>query len=223
MEKNVNFTRTLITALSVFLFTGIIYGQDPLRFRGEVEEIITRQSTSPKKNAMLFTGSSSVRMWKDLSSAFPGYNTINTGFGGSSMSELFYYTQELVINFKPKKIFIYEGDNDIASGKTPDQILADAQKVLNYIRGQLPKKTKVYFISAKPSVSRWKLKTEYETFNQLLKGWVEKQKNVEFIDVWNPMLGADGNVKPDLFIEDQLHMNKKGYDIWTSVLKPYLK
>lgn len=138
------------------------------------------------------------------------------------MSDLLYYTDELIFKYSPSKIFIYEGDNDIASGKTPEQILADAETILAQIREKLPKNVKVYFISAKPSVSRWNLKDKYVDFNTQLEAWAKTETGVEYIDVWTPMLQPSGEVMDDIFKEDNLHMTSKGYDIWEKVIKKYL-
>jgi len=90
------------------------------------------------------------------------------------------------------------------------------------LRSQLPVKVKIIFISAKPSVARWQLKSKYEEFNRQLKLWTSTKKNVLYADVWTPMLDNRGEVRKDLFIEDNLHMNRKGYDIWKIVISKYL-
>lgn len=216
--------RALIFLISIFcVLSFTVNGQDPLRFKKEVKEIKTRDSLVNKKRVILFTGSSSIRMWADIKDRFPEYNIVNTGFGGSQMSELFYYTDELIIQYHPKKIFIYEGDNDLGEGKSDEKILSDSEKVLKLIRCELPRKVKVYFITPKPSIRRWELKTNYEGFITKLKAWTGKNKNVYCVDVWKPMLENNGDLMKDLFLEDGLHMNTKGYDIWTHAITPYIK
>jgi lysophospholipase L1-like esterase len=205
---------------TTLMLTLSLRAQDPTRFKEEVDKIISSVKPSKNKKLVVFTGSSSIRMWSDIASRFPNQNIINTGFGGSTMSEMFYYSQELIVDYKPEKIFIYEGDNDLATGKSQQQIIHDAEKVLNYIRGQLPK---VYFISPKPSVRRWELKEKYESLNGQLQAWANAKKNVYFVDVWTPMLNEQGQVRPELYLEDNLHMNQQGYDIWSQVLSEYLK
>jgi lysophospholipase L1-like esterase len=161
-------------------------------------------------------------MWKDLQEDLPKHNVINRGFGGSEMSDLLYYNQQLILKYKPVKIFIYEGDNDINSGKSVETILQDAEKLLLSIRSDLPKKVKIYFISPKPSISRKHLRAQYEDYNQKLRTWCSLHKNVTFIDVWTSMLEENGEFRTDLFIEDNLHMNQKGYEIWKQVIEKYL-
>ncbi|MEQ9098532.1 MAG: SGNH/GDSL hydrolase family protein [Imperialibacter sp.] len=216
MYKRLSF----LTALFLGGFT--LLAQNPQRFKGEIDKYAQEAASVNNKKLALFTGSSSIRIWDDMAERFPKKNVVNRGFGGSSMSDLLYYTDELIFKYSPSKIFIYEGDNDIASGKTPEQILADAETILAQIREKLPKNVKVYFISAKPSVSRWNLKDKYVDFNTQLEAWAKTETGVEYIDVWTPMLQPSGEVMDDIFKEDNLHMTSKGYDIWEKVIKKYL-
>jgi len=197
--------------------------QEARPFEKEVANLTAQDSTVKKKKIILFTGSSSVRFWKDVQSYFPEHNVLNRGFGGSTMKDMLYYTDKLIIPYRPKMIFIYEGDNDLAGKRTPNEILASADSIVMLIRSKLSKKVPIYFFSAKPSVARWSLKETYLVFNQKLKDWTATKKNVKYIDVWTPMLDANGEVRKDIFISDGLHMNKKGYDIWGRVLKPYIR
>ena len=201
----------------------LLQAQNPLRFKDEINIMTAGDSAVNKKNIILFTGSSSIRIWKSLKQDFPNHNILNRGFGGSEMSDLVYFADQLIVPYRPKQIFIYEGDNDLGSGKNPDEILKQAGQVLSLIRQKLPKNTKVYFISPKPSILRWPLKDKYESFNQKMKLWCAQNKNVTFIDVWSPMLEKDGTVMKDLFLKDGLHMNQKGYAIWTKVIGEYIR
>jgi lysophospholipase L1-like esterase len=209
--------------LLFFQFIGVILlAQDPLRFEKEVNALIAGDSLVNKKKLILFTGSSSIRLYADLKKDFPKHNVLNRGFGGSEMSDLLYYAKPLILNYQPSRVFIYEGDNDVNSGKSPEEILATADKLLMLLRSQLPGKVKIIFISAKPSVARWPLKGKYEEFNRQLKQWTSTKKNVLYADVWTPMLDSTGEVRKDLFIEDNLHMNRKGYEIWKLVIEKFL-
>lgn len=209
--------------LLLFQFTLVtLVAQDPLRFEKEVNAMVAGDSLVNKKRVILFTGSSSIRFWNDLKKDFPKRNVLNRGFGGSEMTDLLYYAGPLILNYTPRRIFIYEGDNDINAGKSPEEILANADKLLTLLRAQLPSKVKIIFISAKPSVARWNLKAKYEDFNRKLEHWTSTKKNVSYADVWTPMLDSNGEVQKDLFIEDNLHMNRKGYDIWKSVIRKFL-
>ncbi|WP_276372400.1 SGNH/GDSL hydrolase family protein [Chryseolinea sp. H1M3-3] len=211
----------LFVFLFLFLTVNEIQGQNSDRFKKEVDSIVALNQAVNKSDLILFTGSSSIRLWKDLTSSFPNCNIVNLGFGGSEMADLLYFTDQLILSFKPKQIFIYEGDNDISAGRTDEQILLAADKILTRIRKDLPQ-AEVIFISPKPSLKRWGLKEKYETFNAKLNAWTQSKKNVRYADVWTPMLDQNGTVMNDIFIEDGLHLNKKGYAIWTTTLKKYV-
>jgi lysophospholipase L1-like esterase len=182
-------------------------------FQKEIDEIKSKDSAYRDKKVILFTGSSTIRMWKNLSSAYPGQTVVNHGFGGSTMKDLLYFTNDLVLRYQPTKIFIYEGDNDLNNAESAKQILSSADSVLQLIRKKFPE-VPVYFISAKPSKARWHLKENYEAFNNELKQFTATRKNTYFIDLWTPMLDKNGVVLQDIFINDGLHMNARGYEIW---------
>ena len=63
---------------------------------------------------------------------------------------------------------------------------------------------------------------KYEAGNELIKTFLKKKKKTAFIDVYHSMLKEDGTPMTDIFIADNLHMNKKGYDIWQKIIAPYL-
>jgi len=217
------FKSNLITL--IFLFTGILVSnaQDPNRFKEQVDELAGKEyNFSNDKKLVVFTGSSSIRMWKDVQSYFPDYNVINNGFGGSQFSDLLYFYDEMILKPKPEILFIYEGDNDLADKKKPSKILKEAKVLAGKIKDDLPE-TKIVFISPKPSIARVHLKNDYINLNTKLKKYCKKQPNISFADVWYPMLDNQGNVFKDVFIEDGLHMNKKGYDIWGNVIGEFLE
>ena len=199
-----------------------ICAQDPLRFQAEVAELTANDKSLNKKGIVLFTGSSSIRMWSSLQSDFPNYNIVNRGFGGSQTSDLLYFFDQLILPYNPEKIFIYEGDNDLSLGKSPDQILSTMDSVITMIRQKVSKTVPIYVISPKPSISRWHLKDKYIEFNTRMSELTSTKKNIYFIDVWSPALDKDGTVIKDIFLEDGLHMNSKGYAIWANVLRKYL-
>lgn len=212
-----------VVVVLFLLFVGSLKAQEISRFQAEVDKLIAGDSAIDKKNIILFTGSSSIRVWTSLKTDFPKHNVLNRGFGGSQMADMVIHADQLILSYHPKQIFIYEGDNDINAEKSAGEILHEADKLLSLIRKKLPRKVEVVFISAKPSLIRWQLKDKYLDYNRKLEQWTKRQKNAAFIDVWTPMLDADGNVLKDLFIEDGLHMNKKGYEIWAKVIGSYVK
>ncbi len=221
MKQKFNFKPlVLIILLLGFLSSN---AQDPNRFKKQVDKLYNKEyNFNPNKKLAVFTGSSSVRMWKDVPDYFPEYNVINNGFGGSHFSDLIYFYDELILKQSPEILFIYEGDNDISAGKKPSKIIKQAKELVKRIKIDLPQ-TKIVFIAPKPSIARWNLKKDYNKLNKKLERFCKKQDNLEFADVWNIMLDENGNVLQDIFIEDGLHMNKKGYDLWAKVIGKFLK
>lgn len=196
--------------------------QEVLDFEAEVGQVKEKNDSlwDGSEPVTLFTGSSSIRMWEDLQERFPDQKILNTGFGGSRASDLLYYLQPLVLDYQPEKVFIYEGDNDLAEGKKVRQVLKTLQEISGRIAERYPE-VPVVFIAAKPSISRWNLRRKYRRLNRKLERWAVGQPGRAFADVWNPMLtGRD--VNPSLFIDDDLHMNDSGYDIWEAVLAPFM-
>lgn len=177
------------------------------------------ENVQPGSN--LFVGSSSITNWKDIANYFPDSYVINRGFGGSKFEDLLYYADRVIMPYKPAKIFIYEGDNDIASGIDTETLIKQAATLRKRIAEAFPK-VPVVFISAKPSVARWNLKDKYVAFNHALKKYADKEKLTAFADVWTPMLDANGEVFTDVFLKDNLHMKPNGYQIWQKVLQPFL-
>ncbi len=183
-------------------------------------EIDVKQT--PPKNVVLFIGSSSIRFWKSLRGDFPQTNVINRGFGGSHLEDVNYYFEKLVAPFQAKSIFLYAGENDVTAGKTLETVLEDLKKFTALVREKSPR-SKIYFISLKPSPSRWDLHDKFQQTNELIKTEIGKTKNAVFIDVWAEMLDEKGLPKAEIFIADKLHLNEKGYAIWREVLAKYLK
>ena len=176
----------------------------------------------PPKNAVLFIGSSSIRLWSTLSDDFPLAKVINRGFGGSQITDSTHYVDRIVVPYQPRMIVFYAGDNDLAAGKTPQQVYEDYKAFVSDVKQKLPK-TNIAFISIKPSPSRAALLPKAREANGLIKSFTAKDKRLIYIDVFTPMLDKDGNPRPELFGPDKLHMNPEGYKLWTAVVGPYLK
>ncbi len=217
MKSNLFKTLPVVFVLLLCLQVSIP-AQNPARFNDDVSGLISKEyQFNDDKPVLLFVGSSSIRKWDNIETFFPEYNVIKNGFGGSQFSDLIFFYDKLIAKFAtydPDVLLIYEGDNDIADGKKPNQVLKDAKHLLSMIRKDFPE-TPVVFISAKPSISRWNLRKKYMAVNKKLSKLCLKNENTAFVDVWNVMLNGDKNIRNDLFIEDNLHMNSAGYEIWT--------
>ena len=211
--------------LFLFLFIASVdlaYSQEQNLFTQEVQQLIAKDDVTSHDNLYLFTGSSSIRFWPNLSEVYEGYNVLNRGFGGSTFTDLIHFKEELIFAYRPAKVFIYEGDNDIFKGESVTSILEKAKSLAREIKERLPEAI-VFFISPKPSLSRWELREQYKELNYSLQAWASFEDNVRFIDVWTPMCDEQGQVFDDVFVSDGLHMNAKGYEIWTRIVRPFVK
>jgi lysophospholipase L1-like esterase len=178
----------------------------------------------PAKGQVLFIGSSSFTMWSDMKERFPGVPVLNRGFGGSTLPDVIRNVDKIVVPYAPRKIIVYCGENDLAADpKLPAYMVAKRFRQLHtLIRQRLPEVPIVY-VSMKPSPSRFWMRSRFIAGNRWIREFCESQKATEFLDVWPDMLGPNGWPKEEIFLKDQLHMNSKGYDIWTRLLAPYVK
>ncbi|MBN1505418.1 MAG: hypothetical protein JW955_01160 [Sedimentisphaerales bacterium] len=174
-------------------------------------------TTPPPESLVLFVGSSSIRVWPDLPGAFPEYPVMNRGFGGSQMSDLLYYFGRIVVVYDPALIVVYEGDNDLAAGKSVDQVYADYTTFLSRAKQDLPR-ADVAFIAVKPSPSRAQYMEAMRQLNSRLEALAAGDRHVWYIDVFTPMLNDAGQPRPELFQSDLLHMNATGYALWKTVV-----
>ncbi|MEM1338052.1 MAG: GDSL-type esterase/lipase family protein [Bacteroidota bacterium] len=211
-------------AIVGLLFIGIwSYAQETIPFEDEVQEIVERNDSlwDASRTTIVFTGSSSIRLWEDLQQRFPSQQVLNTGFGGSQSTDLLHHLEKLVLRYKPNKVFIYEGDNDIFEKKPPREILATTLEIVTQLKSAVPA-LEIVLISAKPSISRWKYRGKYKRLNKKFMKLAQQLPDLSFVDVWYPMLNGR-KLRKDIFISDGLHMNTTGYDIWYEVLREYVE
>jgi lysophospholipase L1-like esterase len=192
-------------------------------FQSEIEAFEAADRAHPAApGGVMFLGSSSIRLWKGLAEDFPNLPVVNRGFGGSTIPDSTRYTDRIVVPHKPRLIVFYAGDNDIAAGHSPERVLTDFKAFVSGLHERLPE-TRLLFISIKPSPSRAKFFPEAKEANRLVREFIETDPKLAYVDVWTPMLGEDGQPREELFGPDRLHMNRKGYELWTSILRPLVK
>jgi lysophospholipase L1-like esterase len=221
MRKNMMLLKCVACIIAAITLIQPTKGQP---FIDEINAFKKQDSASmPPKNAILFVGSSSFRMWSSVQQDFPVHVVINRGFGGSSLPDVIRYADQIIIPYQPKQILIYCGENDMASSDTiaAQTVNSRFQQLFNQIRKALPD-VPIAFVSMKPSPSRQHLLKKIANANELIKRFLKDQPKTAYIDVFSAMVDQDGNPNPDLFVDDRLHMNKKGYAIWVQIIGPYL-
>lgn len=173
----------------------------------------------PREGGVVFIGSSSIRLWPSLEADFPTVNVIKRGFGASELSDALRYAPRIVIPYRPRLVVLYEGDNDLNAGKSPETVTRDFQAFVALVHKALPE-TRIAFIAIKPSPSRWSRIAQIRTVNDWVRRYADADPRILYVDVFTPMLGSDGLPRKELFIEDQLHLNAQGYALWREILAP---
>jgi lysophospholipase L1-like esterase len=179
------------------------------------------QKSPPSKGAILFVGDSTFTRWKSIHEDFPGYTLLNRGFGGSSMSELLYFADRIVIPYQPRLIVVQEGGNDLHSGRTPEQFVADVRAFVEKVQSALPG-IPLIFGGLAPSLARWDETEIRRRSDRLLAEYLATRKGITFLDFFTPLLSPDGQPRPELFVEDRLHPSALGYQLRARLLLPLL-
>lgn len=218
-------TILILGLLFIQLFNNIVIAQTNPSFYKEIEAFKTQDIINPpEKGAILFVGSSSFTMWKDVQNYFPGYAIINRGFGGSSLPDVINYAPDVIYPYQPSQVVIYCGENDFTTSQNSnaDTVVNRFSKLFGMIRKEIPR-AHILFVSIKPSPSRAKYMPEMVRANEMIRKYLKKRSRTGFVDVYNKMLLEDGSPMPDIFLGDKLHMNKNGYAIWQKAILPHLR
>ena len=195
-----------------------------LPFEADIRAFEAADAQSPPPpGSVVFVGSSSIRLWKTLASDFGDVpaSVLNRGFGGSQVADSIHYADRIVLPYRPSAVVLYAGDNDLASGKSPQQVAADVRAFASKVHAQRPD-TPVLFLAIKPSIARRHLLEQVREANGLVKEFADEEHLVEYVDVFTPMLTPEGEPRGDLLVADKLHLNAEGYKLWTEILRPHL-
>lgn len=168
----------------------------------------------PQDGMILFIGSSSFRLWKTAKEDLNNTAILNRAFGGATLLDVINYQDDVVLKYKPKKIFIYCGENDIGTSEKVDgkEVFKRFKTLYKSLRNHFPE-TPIVFVSIKPSLLRWSMKDRMIDANALISDYLSHEKNAAFVNIWDKML-ENGVPNKNIFTEDNLHMNKEGYAIW---------
>ena len=212
-----NFKNTHKFIFSRFIYLGLAFNRNyMLWYDDEIQRLEHERAALTYKPDTLFYGSSSVRQWTDLAHDFKDLSTVNLGFGGSTLAACAWFFDRVTTGYEPERIVFYAGDNDLADGRHPQEVCIFFQQLtlrVNQKFGSIP----CYFISLKPSVARWGLSEQFKYTNELISAEIENnQPDWKWVDIFTPMLNAEGKPDAGYFVADGLHLNKKGYQLWTN-------
>jgi len=219
-----SFCATLVAGLSL-----VVVGMAPAadrspseKWEGAIKAFEAADKKSPPPaGAVLFVGSSSIRLWKTLPQDFPQYNVINRGFGGSHIADCTYFADRIVIPYRPSVIILHAGANDLSAGKTPQQVFDDFRAFVEKVHAALPE-TPIAFISINPTPARWAQAEKQKETNGMIKRYIEGKSGLAFVDIWDALLGPGGQPRPELHVKDRLHPNAAGYKIRADIVNKYL-
>jgi len=175
----------------------------------------------PAKGGALFTGSSTIRLWKTLAEDFPGHAVVNRGFGGSEIADAAHFADRFIFPHEPKQIFLRAGGNDIHNGRLPEEVAADFAEFVRAVHARLPK-TEILYISLAPSPARWSEKDKGAALDWMIRNMALRMPRVTTIDASDISLTPDGKARPELFVEDRLHFNAEGYKLLAERVRPYV-
>lgn len=194
------------------------------RWRAELDAFAAADRLKmPAPGGVLFVGSSSIRLWNGLETAFPDQPVvIRRGFGGSRLSDSADLVARLVLPYQPRLVLLYAGENDLVEGAAPQELLGQFARFVQQVQAALPA-TRVAFISIKPSPSRLALMPAMREANLLIQTHVLAHENLDFIDVHTAMLDNDGQPRPELFVRDRLHLSAEGYGLWRQIVSAHLR
>ena len=208
-----------------FAFAQSVYGQelpDPERFEDAIRrfEVLDRENPPPD-GAIVLTGSSSIARWNDQAAqALTPLTVIPRGFGGSVMNDVLHYLDRVAIVYRPRAILIYEGDNDTGMSQPipVETILDQLRRIITRVHMELPD-TRIYVLSVKPSILRWNVWPLAQEVNAGYRGIADDDPLVYYVDVATPLLNADGSLRPEIYVEDGLHLNDLGNSIWGTAIR----
>jgi len=215
--------KLVINLLFLTFFSGAFAQNAPAFWKDVAAFKKTDSAQKPAPNSILFIGSSSFTRWTDVADYFPGYTITNRGFGGSTLPDVIRYFYDVIVPYQPKQIFIYCGENDLASSEeiTPDEVLRRVKTLYAMIRVYYPD-VMVDYVSIKPSPSRAKIQDRAKAANAKIKAFLAKEKKAAFINIYDAMLDANGKMREELYVQDRLHMKPEGYKIWQRIFLPYM-
>lgn len=195
-------------------------------FESEIQQFDSLDNSVLYPNdAILFTGSSSIRLWKTLAEDMAPHPVIQRGFGGSKMTDVLHYADRILKNHQCNSVVVFVANDIIGasdgSDKRPEEVAGlfeDFVNIVRYKKGDIP----IFLIAITPTASRWKVWPQIRKVNLLLARLADRSQNVVFVPTEDLFLGEDGLPMSDLFIADQLHLSARGYALWTKRLRAYL-
>ncbi len=193
------------------------------RWAKEIATMSATNSQDGSDNAILFLGSSSIKLWKTIDEDLPEWKAVRRGFGGSKFCDNALFVPNLVkgLKFQAAAIFVANDILGKETDKTPEEVARLAQSVIESVRNEV-KDAPILIISITATPSRFKAWPKIEEGNKALEALAEKLDNVYFLDTRGSYLTSEGQPRPEFFVKDMLHQNKDGYKTWGKLVSAKL-
>jgi lysophospholipase L1-like esterase len=215
----------LLLPLSLVLFVRVLWAAQPHNFARWEKDIVAFErmdaTNPPPKRAIVFTGSSTIRLWSTLPSDFPNCKIINRGFGGCEIEDVTHFADRIIFPYEPRMVFLRAGGNDLWGGKSPERVFEDFKDFVQAVHAKLPK-TDIVFISLSPSIARWKQADKEKEVNRMVHNYIRMHEHLKYIETYEVPLDRNGQPRPELFRNDKLHFNSEGYKLLAEKVRPYL-
>lgn len=235
MKRPIRFWVILVLALVCVLLLGsriavpwfvaksLKASADPEYFAADIAKFATTdRDQPPPARPIVFVGSSSIRLWDTLQQDMAPLPALNRGFGGARLSSVLYYVDRVVIQYRPRAVVLYAGDNDIDAGRSPEDIVSDFRGFVSRLHSALPG-VRIYYLSIKPNLRFWSNWPKYQAVNAQISAICASDSRLSYIDGATPLLASGQPPARDLYRFDQMHLSKKGYALWTGIVKPRLQ
>ncbi len=180
----------------------------------EAEDRVLR----PQPNEVMFTGSSTMRMWKTAES-FPDLTVLNRGFGGSEVIDSVHFAERILGPHRPRVLMVYAGSNDLSKGTTPAEVAEHFTQLVKKVHAISPE-TEVVYLSIKPTVRRWPIMHRIRAVNALIEANCIDLPKTHYLNVYPAMLNAAGEPETAYLAKDGLHLNPLGYQYLTALVRP---
>jgi lysophospholipase L1-like esterase len=213
--------RAVFAAALVVLAGGAVPAGQAGRFEKELAAFEALDRTSPPpKGQVVFVGSSTMVDWK-AGAHFPDLQIVNRALWGSAVADTSRNVDRLIVPYEPRVVVVYAGDNDLDGGATTEQVAVEFERLVKNVHAKLPQ-TRIVVIGIKPSPQRWLTIDRMRTANAMIRAICARDDRVAFVDVDGPMMGWDEKPRPELYRPDGLHLSEQGYQLWTTLLRPFL-
>ena len=198
--------------------------EDPTVYAEDIEDLLAQtRAGPPPEGAVVFTGSSSIRLWSTLKRDMDPLPIIQHGFGGAKLGDVEFYADQLVTPFDPQAVVVFAGTNDLQphASKPPEVLLRTYQAFVTRVRIDLPD-VPIYFIGITPTPRRWVIWDQAQETNRLIRDWSDQDPNLLYIETGPALLGENGQPDPENYRLDKLHLSDEGYAIWTEIIRTRL-